>query len=145
MVEAATRCPSRRNLPWIRTTPHRRFSLANRTFRSTRSSPIGGRPGALGCVHCLATRRLCQRSSVPGVAIRRSRSRFGRIRASAASTARSGQDRRGQDRRGQDRRGRGLVRRSTATSWRSANISASLDGCDRANSASHDITVTNTL
>ena len=31
MVEAATRCPSRRSSPWILTTPHRVFSRARRT------------------------------------------------------------------------------------------------------------------
>ena len=30
MVEAATRCPSRRSSPWMRTTPHRGFSRARR-------------------------------------------------------------------------------------------------------------------
>jgi hypothetical protein len=69
---------------------------------------------------------------VPGVTIRRARSPFGMIRASAASMARSVQD----------MRGLGFVRRSTATSWRSASISTSLDDEDRASSASQDSTVT---
>lgn len=54
------------------------------------------------------------------------------ILASAASMARSVQD----------MRGLGLVRRSTATSCRSASISASLADEDRASSASQDSTVT---
>jgi hypothetical protein len=53
---------------------------------------------------------------------------FGRSRAKAASTARSAQL----------SRGRRVVRRSTATSWRSASISTSLDAEDRASSASQD-------
>ena len=76
--------------------------------------------------------RRCQRSSVPGVTIRRARSAFGRTRASAASTARSVQD----------RRGLGFARRSTATSCRSARISASLDEEDRARKVSQVNTVT---
>ena len=93
---------------------------------------IGGRPGGLGWRHFAAAMRRCQRSSVPGVTIRRARSAFGRTRASAASTARSVQD----------RCGLGVARRSTATSCRSASISASLDEEDRARSANHDTTVT---
>ncbi len=42
----------------------------------------------------------------------------------------------------QDMRGLGFVRRSTATSCRSASISASLADEDRASSASQDSTVT---
>ena len=38
MVEAATRCPSRRSSPWILTTPHRVFSRARRTISATSSS-----------------------------------------------------------------------------------------------------------
>jgi hypothetical protein len=60
------------------------------------------------------------------------RSAFGKTRASATSTARSVQD----------RWSRGAVRRSTATSCRSASISASLDEEDLASNASHDTTVT---
>jgi hypothetical protein len=54
--------------------------------------------------------------SVPGVTIRRARSPLGVILVSAARTARSVQD----------IRGLGFVRRSTATSCRSASISTSL-------------------
>ena len=43
IVEAATRCPSRHSSPWIRTTPHPRFSRAIRKISSTRSSGAGGR------------------------------------------------------------------------------------------------------
>ena len=78
-VEAATRCPSRRSSPWILTTPHRVFSRARRRISATSSSGIGGRPGGLGWRHFAATRRRCQRSSVPGVTIRRARSPFGMI------------------------------------------------------------------
>jgi hypothetical protein len=48
----------------------------------------------------------------------------------------------GQDRPVQDMRGLGSVRRSTATSCRSASISTSLAEEDRASSASQDSTVT---
>jgi len=116
MVEAATRCPSRHSSPWILTTPHRAFSQAKRTISATSSSGTGGRPGALAWRHLAATRRRCQRSSVPGVMIRRARSPLGMILASAARTARSVQD----------IRGLGFARRSTATSCRSASISTSL-------------------
>ena len=132
MVEAATRWPSRRSSPWILTTPHRVFSRARRTISATSSPDTGGRPGGRGWRHFAATRRRCQRSSVPGVTIRRARSAFGMILANAASTARSVQD----------MRGLGFVRRSTATSCRSAGISTSLDDEDRASSASQDSTVT---
>jgi hypothetical protein len=132
MVEAATRCPSRRSSPWILTTPHRVFSRARRTISATSSSGTGGRPGALGWRHLAATSRRCQRSSVPGVTIRRARSPLGMILASAARTARSVQD----------IRGLGFARRSTATSCRSASISTSLCDEDRASSASQDSTVT---
>ena len=95
MVEAATRCPSRRSSPWMRTTPQRRFSRASRKISAASSSGIGGRPGGLGWRHFAAAMRRCQRSSVPGVTIRRARSAFGKTPASAASTARSLQDKRG--------------------------------------------------
>ena len=132
MVEAATRYPSRRSSPWTRTTPQQRFSRASRKISATSSSVIGGRPGGLGWRHFATAMRRCQRSSVPGVTIRRARSAFGSTRASAASTARSLQD----------RCGLAVVRRSTATSCRSTSISASLDEEDRVSSASHDTTVT---
>ncbi len=74
----------------------------------------------------------CQRSNVPGVTIRCPRGVFGRIRASAASTARSGQV----------IIGFGFARRRIATSWRSVSISASFDAEDLARSASQDSTVT---
>ena len=77
MVEAATRRPSRRSSPWILTTPHRVFSRARRRISATSSSGTGGRPGGLGWRHFAATRRRCQRSSVPGVTIRAARSAFG--------------------------------------------------------------------
>jgi hypothetical protein len=62
-----------------------RFSRASRRISVVSSSGIGGRPGGLGWRHFAAAMRRCQRSSVPGVAIRRARSAFGRTRASAAS------------------------------------------------------------
>jgi len=96
------------------------------------SSGTGGRPGGLGWRHFAATSRRWQRNSVPGVTIRQARSPFGMILARAASTARSAQD----------MRGLGLARRSTATSCRSASISASLADEDRASSVSQDSTVT---
>jgi hypothetical protein len=96
------------------------------------SSGTGGRPGGLGWRHFAATSRRCQRSNVRGATIRRARSPVGMILASAASTARSVQD----------TRGLGLVRRSTATSCRSASISTSLAAEERASSASQDSTVT---
>jgi hypothetical protein len=77
------------------------------------------------------TRRRCQRSSVPGITIRRARSAFGMNLAKAARTARPVQD----------MRGLGFVRRSTATSCRSASISASLADEDQAGSESQDNTV----
>jgi hypothetical protein len=132
MVEAATRCPSRRSSPWILTTPHRVFSRARRRISATSSSGTGGRPGGLGWRHFAATRRRCQRSSAPGVTMRRARSALGMFLVSAARTARPVQD----------IRGLGVVRRSTATSCRSASISTSLADEDRASSASQDSTVT---
>lgn len=96
------------------------------------SSGTGGRPGGLGWRHLAATRRRCQRSRVPGVTMRWTHSAFGMILVSAESTALSVQD----------MRGLGLVRRSTATSWRSASISVSLAVEDRASSASQENTVT---
>src|SRR4051794_40007802 len=61
-------------------------------------------------------RRRCQRRIVAGVTRRWLRSARGNRRISAANTARSAQS----------RRGRGLVRRRTATSWRSTRSSTSL-------------------
>ena len=132
MVEAATRHPSRRSSPWMRTTPQRRFLRANRKISAASSSGMGGRPGGLGWRHFAAAMRRCQPSSVPGVTIRQARNPFGGTRASAASTARSLQA----------KRGLGVARRSTVTSCQSTSISASLDAEDRASSASHDTTVT---
>jgi len=93
-------------LAWIRTTPQRGLSRASWTISSASALGSGGRPGALGWVHVFVTMRRCQRSSVAGLTIRRARSALGRIRASAASTARSAQS----------ILGLGLPRRSTATS-----------------------------
>ena len=130
IVEAATRCPSRRSSPWIRTTPHVLFSVASRTISATRSSAIVGRPGDLGWVHLRATSRWCQRSSVPGVTRRDARTVLGSIRVNADSIARSVQP----------RRGFGFARRSTAISWRRASNSASFADDDRPNRASQDKT-----
>jgi hypothetical protein len=98
------------------------------TINWTSSSLIGGRPGDLGWRHLFATRRRCQRSSVPGVTIRWPRSALGRSSDSAANTARSVQA----------SLGFGFVRRSTATSCRNTSISVFFDACDRAKSASQD-------
>ncbi len=131
IVEAATQWPSRRSSPWICTTPHQRFSLARRSTSAMTSSEIRGRPDGLGWHRFAATSRRCQRSSVPGVTIRCPRSALGRTRASAASTARSGQV----------IFGFGFPRRRIATSCRSASISASLNAEERASSTSHDSSV----
>jgi hypothetical protein len=45
-------------------------SRASRTISSTSSGFSGGRPGAFGWVHFLATSRRCQRISVPGATMR---------------------------------------------------------------------------
>lgn len=132
IVEAATRCASRRSSPWILTTPHREFSRARRRISAMSSSGTGGRPGALDWRHFAATSRRCQRNNVPGVTIRQARSPLGMILASAARMARSAQD----------MCGPGLDRLSTATSCRSASVSTSLADEDRASSASQDSTVT---
>ncbi len=116
----------------MRTTPQVRFSRARRRMSSITSSGSGGRPGGLGSRHFAATSRRCQVRSIPGVTSRLLRSPFGSTRASAASAARSDQD----------SFGFGLARRSTATSWRSASISASLEAEDRASNESQDTTVT---
>jgi hypothetical protein len=97
----------------------------------TSSSGIGGRPGGLGWRHFAAISLRCQRRSVPGVTIRCARSARGGMRASAASTARSGQV----------VLGLGFARRRTATSWRSASISASFVADDLAKRTSQDSTV----
>ncbi len=107
-------------------------SAANRTMIAITASGTGGRPGGRGCRHRAATSRRCHRSSVPGVTIRCARSTFGSTWASAAKTARSGHD----------SRGFGLVRGRTATSCRSASISASFDADDRASRAIHENTWT---
>jgi hypothetical protein len=130
MVDAATRCPSRRSSPWMRTTPQVLFSVARRTMSETSSQGIGGRPRGLGWVHLRATSRLCQRSSVPGVTKRHPRTDVGSIRANAANTARSGQP----------SRGFVFARRSTAISWRRASNSASFADDERANRASQNNT-----
>ena len=69
MVDAATRWPSRRDSPWIRTAPHQRLSLVRHEISAVSSSEIGGRPGGFGRRHVAATILLCQRTSVPGVTI----------------------------------------------------------------------------
>ena len=81
MVEAAARWPSRRSSPWIRTTPHRRFSLARRRISAMTSSESDGRPGGFGWRQFAATILLCERRSVPGVTILCSRSAFGSTNA----------------------------------------------------------------
>lgn len=116
MVAAATRWPRRRSSPWIRVYPHDGLSPASRRISSTSSSPIGGRPGGRGCRHLAATNLRCHRSTVPGATSRWARRCLGSSRISAANNARSVQS----------SRGVGLVRRSTATSWRNTINSTSL-------------------
>ena len=116
MVPAPTRWPSPTSSPWIRRWPHPGFSRARRTTRSRTSSLIQGRPGRFGYVQCRATRRRCQDISVPGVTIRCLHSSRGRARTNADSTARSGHDSLGLP----------TWRRSTATSCRSTNNSATI-------------------
>ena len=89
-----------------------RWPAARSGLRS-RAPAVGAR-GVFGYVHFFATRRRCQRSRVSGVTSRWPRNQAGSRRVSAARTARS------------DRSGLGLppVRRSRATSCRSARISA---------------------
>ena len=132
MVEAATRCPSRRSSPWMRTTPHRRFSRARRTIGAADSSGTGGRPGALGWHHLAGISLRCRRSRRAGRHESVRTQQLGQDAASAASAARSDQV----------ILGLGFARRGTATSCRSARISVSFEACDRANSASQDGTAT---
>jgi hypothetical protein len=98
------------NSPWILAAPRRMFCRASRRMSATGSSGTGGRPGGLDCRHLAATSRWCQRSSVPGGAIRWACSASGVIFVKAAGTARPVRD----------TRGLGFARRSTATSCRSA-------------------------
>ncbi len=98
-----------------------RFSMASRSISAAISALTGGRPTRCGQVQWRATRRRCQRRTVPGVTSRCVRSRGGRSRISAARTARSAQS----------NRGRGWVRRSTATSCHSTSSSAFFDAADR--------------
>ena len=80
------------------------------------TSPARCQPKTV-CVPLVATRRRCQRRTVAGVTRRWPRSARGQPPDRARrSTARSAQS----------RRGLGLVRRSTATSWRSTSSSTSL-------------------
>jgi len=116
-IDAETRWPSLSSSPWTRLWPHDRFSRASRSIRAASSSDRGGLPLRFGYVQFRATRRRWHRNTVPGVTSRWLRSGLGSRRISAARTARSAQS----------SRGRGLVRRSTATSWRSTSNSASLD------------------
>jgi len=98
--------PEAAQLTLDRTTPQPGLSLASLTISPASSPASGGRPGCLGWVHFLVTMRRCQRSNDPGLTIRCARSDPGKIRASAASIARSAQP----------ILGLGLPRRSTATS-----------------------------
>jgi hypothetical protein len=110
--------------------PPRRVLLSQRTINSTRSWPIGGRPGALGCRHLRATRRWCQRNTVPGVTSRCARTSLGNSLTSAANTVRAGHS----------SRGFGFLRRRTPTSWRSTNSSMSLAAPLRASSTNQAAT-----
>jgi hypothetical protein len=121
IVEALTRWPGLSSSPWVRWYPRPWFSRASRPVSTAISGRTGGRPVRFGQARFGAIRRRCQRSTVPGVTSRCVRRRRGRIRISAARTARSARS----------TRGRGRVRRSTATSCRSTSSSMSL-GCRRA-------------
>ncbi len=108
---------------WILTYPQVGLSVARRRMSVTTSSGSDGRPHLTGgCRRFQCTRRRCQDSSVPGVTNRRRRRADGRCRARAQSTARSAHD----------ICGRLICRRSTATSWRRARISALGAAEDRA-------------
>ncbi len=122
IVAAATRWPSRRSSPWILTYPQVGFSRARRWMSATVSSGNGGRPDLTAVWrHFQRTRRRCQVSSVPGVTSRWRRKADGRCRARAESTARSAHE----------SFGRLICRRSTATSWRRARISALFAAVER--------------
>ena len=110
------RWPSLSSSPWILLYPQFGFSRVIRATSAARMSLIGGRPRRFGWVRFSCTRRRCQRRIVFGVTRRWQRSARGSRRMRAAKIARSAQS----------MRGRGLVRRRTATSWRSTRSSTSL-------------------
>lgn len=82
---------------------------------------MGGRPGGVGWVQCLATRRRCQRSRVSGVTIQPSRRRRGSAAAIAPSRLRSSSV----------SSGRSIWRRNTASWWPSTTISRSFERPER--------------
>ena len=101
----------------IDTVPYKRFPGTDlRITNAARTSLIGGRPGRFGCLQLLRTRRRCQRRIVFGVTRRWQRSVRGSRRERTAKIARSAQS----------MRGLGLLRRRTATSWRSTRSSTFL-------------------
>ena len=57
IVEAPTWWPSVSSSPWIRMYPQLGFSRAIRTTNAASTSSIGGRPGRIGYVQLLRTRR----------------------------------------------------------------------------------------
>jgi hypothetical protein len=126
-VLGAMAYPSRVSSPWMRRYPQVGFSAASRRINRRSSGGVAGRRGGRwGLVQCRLSSCRCQRSNVSGVTNRWRRRCLGSSRVSAESTARSGQA----------GRGRVTCRRSTATSCRSMRISACLDACPRASSAS---------
>ena len=120
-VDALARWPGLSSSPRIRWYPQPLFPVASRSISAVISALTGGRPVRSGQVRFRVTRRRRHRSTVPGVTSRCSRSLLGRRRISAAGTARSAQS----------SRGRGLMRRRTATSCRSASSSAFFDADER--------------
>lgn len=93
---------------------------ADTVLRGDEHSEAGLR-GACGDGRFVAARRRCHRRMVPGVTNRCSRSSLGSRRTSVAGIARSAQS----------SRGRGVVRRSSAASFRSTSGSMSLTADER--------------
>src|SRR5450830_1388660 len=86
IVVAATRMPSLRSSPSIRTHPHRGFSRARRRMSSRIAASIGGRPGrpVLRSVHFLLPSSRCQRGRVAGVTRKATQRSRGMTRLAAA-------------------------------------------------------------
>lgn len=91
IVVAATRIPSFRSSPSIRTQPQRGFSRARRRMSARSSASIGGRPGrpVFWYVHFLRTSSRCHRRSVAGVTRKATHRSRGIARLAAASRTRS--------------------------------------------------------
>jgi hypothetical protein len=115
----AMAAPSLVSSPWIRRYPQSGFSSARRTARRAMLWSAGGRPGLrrLLVSYFLAASLRCQASSVAGVTGKIPAQRLrGMNHVSAVNQARSAGS----------YRTRPAWRRSTAFSWRSTRISASL-------------------